>query len=107
MLSLYAEAQKRVSGPKYDVHSTVYGLEVRELDDYVRECFDYVVTSSLNESRYATEESRLRFPKSARFYDEIRTDSRFERVYRVEPVLRKQPGPTITVYRISPRCGAQ
>jgi hypothetical protein len=107
MLSLYAEAQKRVSGPKYDLHSTVYGLEVRELDDYVRECFDYVVTSSLNESRYATEESRARFPKSARFYDEIRTDSRFERVYRVEPVLRKQPGPTITVYRISPRCGAR
>jgi 4-amino-4-deoxy-L-arabinose transferase-like glycosyltransferase len=106
MLALYIEAQKSVAGPKYDLYSTVYGLEVDELDHYVDACFDYIVTSSLNENRYSSEAGRARFPKSARFYGNIKTDARFEQVYRVGPVPWQRGGPTITVYRVASTCHA-
>lgn len=104
MLELYAKAQKRIQGPRYDLYSTVYGLEVQSLDYYVDSCFDYVVTSSLNESRYTSEADRERFPASARFYEKLPTDERFEEVYRVGPVPWRSAGPTITVYRVRSKC---
>ena len=78
-----------------------YGLEVEELDAYVRSCFSYVVVSSFNEKRYATDAARQRHPKSARFYHDIKSDPRFQVVYEVRPVIWRQVGPTITVYRVT------
>jgi 4-amino-4-deoxy-L-arabinose transferase-like glycosyltransferase len=107
MLSLYARAQSRILGPKYDLYSTVYGIEVEELDYYVANCFDYVITSSLNASRYETEDSRRRFPERARFYDGVKSDPRFEVIYRIEPARWRQWGPVITVYRVLSTCRQQ
>jgi 4-amino-4-deoxy-L-arabinose transferase-like glycosyltransferase len=100
MLSLYREAAGRIEGPTYNLYSTMYGLEVEELDYYVAACFDYIVVSSFNEKRYATDPERSLHPKSARFYDDIKTDDRFRRVYAIEPIVWKQIGPAITVYRV-------
>jgi len=100
MLSLYREAADQVPPPTYDLRSTVYGLEVETLDEYVRVCVDYVVISSFNEKRYASEAAISLHPKSARFYRDIKTDPRFQRIYEVGPVMWQQLGPTITVYRV-------
>ena len=100
MLSLYREAAQRIDGPTYDLHSTRYGLEVEELDEYVRSCFSYVVVSSFNEKRYLTEAATQRYPRSARFYRDIKADPRFHVVYAVEPIMWRQVGPTITVYQV-------
>jgi hypothetical protein len=100
MLSMYREAAARIQGPTYDLHSTVYGLEVEDLDYYVRSGFAYVVISSFNEKRYAAESARQQYPKSARFYRDIRTDPRFRLVYTIGPEMWKQVGPTITVYKV-------
>ena len=102
MLSLYREAAASVSGPTYELHSTVYGLEVRDLDHYVRESFDYVVISSFNEKRYASEAERARYPESARFYEQVRRDPRLQAVFSIEPALWRRSGPALTVYAIRP-----
>jgi hypothetical protein len=105
-LALYTEAMRQVEGPTYELHSTVYGLEVEELSYYVQACFDYIITSSTYTQRYTAEADRQRFPKSAQFYDQLRTDPRFEVVYTVEPVPWQNAGPTITVYKVLPGCSS-
>ena len=100
---LYAEAMKRVKGPRYALHSTVYGLGVEDLDYYVEACFDYIIVSSYHSQRYTSESSRKRFPKSAQFYDGLKTDSRFRVVYSAAPIPWMRPGPVITVYKV-PHC---
>jgi hypothetical protein len=102
MLSLYREAGERTEGPTYDLYSTVYGLEVEDLDYYVHSCFAYVVVSSSNEKRYLTDAASRQHPKSARFYRDIKIDPRFQLVYTAAPVMWQQVGPTISIYKI--RC---
>jgi len=107
MLALYREAAERVSGPIYDLRSTVYGLEVDSLDGYVQSCVPYVIVSSFNAKRYESDVAQRLHPKSARFYRDIKTDRRFRVVYEIGPVMWKQLGPTITVYQVSCRSLAE
>jgi 4-amino-4-deoxy-L-arabinose transferase-like glycosyltransferase len=99
---LYAEAMQRAKGPSYALYSTLYGLGVEDLDHYIQACFDYIITSSYNTKRYISDPYRARFPKSARFYDGLKTDSRFRVVYSVAPIAWRRPGPAITVYQVPP-----
>jgi 4-amino-4-deoxy-L-arabinose transferase-like glycosyltransferase len=101
MLELYREAAGRVEGPTYDLHSTMYGLDVRELDYYVHACFDYIVVSSFNEKRYETPAEARNHPASARFYAGIRSDPRFRLVYSIDPIVWRQLGPSIDVYEVA------
>jgi hypothetical protein len=101
--ALYAEAMQRAKGPSYALYSTVYGLGVEDLDHYIQACFDYIITSSYNTKRYISDPYRARFPKSARFYSGLNTDSRFNVVYSIAPIPWKRPGPAITVYKV-PAC---
>jgi 4-amino-4-deoxy-L-arabinose transferase-like glycosyltransferase len=103
-LRFYARAMEGMEGPKYDLHSTVWGLGVEELDYYVDACFDYVVTSSGIAKRFERDRLGGRFPVSQRFYRGIDADPRFEHVYSAEPVRWKVQGPTINIYRVEP-CG--
>jgi 4-amino-4-deoxy-L-arabinose transferase-like glycosyltransferase len=99
-LALYSEAMSQVDGPMYKLHSTVHGLVVENLDYYVRNCFDYIVTSSYISESYAEEITRVRFPKSAQFYEQLRNDPRVHVVYSVGAVPWKRGGPLITVYKV-------
>jgi hypothetical protein len=105
-LALYDEAMAQLEGPKYELYSTVWGLEVEDLTYYVRTCFDYIITSSYNTQRYDRGPHRERFPKSAQFYEQLPTDPRFRVVYSVAPIPWQSRGPTITVYQVLPRCEA-
>jgi Dolichyl-phosphate-mannose-protein mannosyltransferase len=103
-LALYAKAMYQVKGPTYRLHSTVWGLEVEELDYYVQTCFDYIITSSFNSERFVGEIYQKRFPKSARFYEQLKTDPRFTVVYSIVPIPWKRNGPVITIYKVPPSC---
>jgi hypothetical protein len=105
-LALYAEAMAQMQGPKYELHSTVWGLKVDDLTYYVQTCFDYIITSSENAERYTHGRGRQRFPKSAQFYEQLPTDPRFRVLYSVAPVSWQSRGPTITVYKVLPPCEA-
>jgi hypothetical protein len=105
MLSLYREAAESMSGPVYELHSTVYGLEVEDVDYYVRESFDYIVISSFNEKRFDSPEERARYPKSARFYAQVRNDPRLRVVFSIEPALWKRSGPVLTIYAVDSASG--
>jgi hypothetical protein len=99
-LSLYADAMARVAGPKYELHSTVWGLEVEDLSHYPQACFDYVVTSSDITRRYEAPAAAEAFPESAEFYRQLPADPRYEVVYAAEPAAWKIQGPAITVYKV-------
>jgi hypothetical protein len=103
-LMLYAEAMDRLEGPTYTLYSTVWGAAVEDLSYYIQDCFDYIITSSYNSNRYVREIDRNRFPKSARFYEQLQNDSRFRVIYSIEPVPWKSGGPTITVYKVPHAC---
>ena len=104
-LALYAEAMSQVSGPKYELHSTVYGLAVKDLSYYPQQCFDYIITSSQVTNDFVAPSRVEKYPISARFYSQLPTDPRFNVVYSAEPVPWKIQGPAITVYEVSPHCG--
>ncbi len=103
-LSLYAKAMARIKGPKYDLHSTVWGLAVEPLSHYVDTCFDYVITSSMNVKRYQSAHAQKRFPKATQFYTQLPTHPHFEAVYEMTPKAWHRSGPTIVVYRVHHTC---
>ena len=104
-LELYAEAMSKVEGPKYDLHSTVYGLDVKDLSYYPQECFDYIITSSQVTNDFVAPSRAAKYPTSAKFYRQLPTDPRFTAIYSVEPVPWEIQGPAITVYEVSSNCG--
>jgi hypothetical protein len=104
-LALYAEAMSKVSGPKYDLHSTVYGLDVKDLSYYPQECFDYIITSSQVSNDFVAPSRVQKYPTSARFYRQLPTDPRFSAIYSVKPVPWAIQGPAITVYEVLSNCG--
>lgn len=104
-LALYEEAQRRIPGPRYELHSTVHGLAVESPDYYVENCFDYVVTSSIVTNRYLPGGVQSeQHPQSARFYDQLPRDRRYEEVHREVAVPWHSSGPTITVYKVRHPC---
>ena len=106
-LRLYREATEGTEGPRYEIHSTEYGLALKAPSHYVASCFDYVVTSSSISHRFAPgSPHRERFPEAAHFYDQLDVDPRFQQVYQAAPEAWNSSGPVITVYRIAHDCGA-
>jgi 4-amino-4-deoxy-L-arabinose transferase-like glycosyltransferase len=103
-LSLYTQAMQQVDGPTYELHSTVFGLQLQDLDYYVQACFDYVITSSIITKRFERKVNQERFPKIVRFYKQLQTDDRFRVVYEVAPVRWQSSGPTLTVYEVHSVC---
>jgi hypothetical protein len=103
-LELYAKAMKRLEGPKYDLHSTVWGLQVQDLTYYPQACFDYVVTSSAIAKRFEPNADDTYFPKSVRFYSQLLVDPQFTAVYSVAPEPWQVQGPEIIVYEVLSNC---
>jgi hypothetical protein len=104
-LELYAKAMSQIDGPKYDLHSTIWGLGVEELSYYYDHCFDYIVTSSVNARRYVGEAAERKYPVSARFYGGLAADPRFEAVFSSTSKDWEIQGPTIEVYEVLHTCG--
>jgi hypothetical protein len=103
-MSLYAKAMAAKDGPKYDLHSTVWGLEVRELSRYPEECFDFIVTSSGIANRFRVPDIAERYPESVVFYRELPSHPGFTQVYSVQPIPWKIQGPAIDVYEVQSAC---
>lgn len=105
-LSIYEEAMNAASGPRYELVSTVHGLEVEDIDYYAAGCFDYVVTSSIVAGRFRDGgRAASMFPKSAAFYASLESDARAKLVHEDRAVRWKSSGPTIRVYQVANGCG--
>jgi hypothetical protein len=105
-LSVYEEAMVAVEGPKYELVSTVHGLEVRDINYYVDECFDYIVTSAMIAGRFRPGAPAHRmFPDSARFYSSLEADPRVRLVHEEVAAAWAKSGPTIRIFKVESRCG--
>lgn len=104
-LDLYRRAQASHSGPRYDLHSTMYGLDIRDLDYYVAACFDYAVVSSDVTDRFVAGPHRQQWPAAAAFYDGLASHPAYHELYRISGEPWRAPGPSITVYAIDSACG--
>ena len=78
-LKLYAEAMNGLNGPRYDLHSTKWGLIFNDPTYYKRGCFDYLITSSVISDRYLDGTRRQRFPSIAQFYANIKNEFAFSK----------------------------
>jgi len=104
-LSVYQEALEKAQGPKYELVSTVHGLNVRDVSYYVDHCFDYIVTSSMVAGRYRPRAPGHRlFPESAKFYAAFVTDPRIRLVHEEAAIRWRKSGPTIKIYEVANRC---
>lgn len=104
-LSIYEQAMNTAQGPKYELVSTVHGLQVKDISYYVDNCFSYVVTSSMVAGRFRTGGlAKELFPDSARFYASLDSDPRVRLVHQESAVPWGQSGPTIRIYRVANRC---
>lgn len=104
-LSVYEEAMVSTSGPKYQLVSTVHGLKVQDVTYYVKNCFDYIVTSSMIAGRFRPgSPARELFPESARFYDSLASDPRVVLIHVETPEPWGKSGPSVHVYRVKNEC---
>lgn len=105
-LSLYQKVMKEATGTTYKLHSTVFGIQVEDVQYYVQNCFDYVITSSYVTRRFDDPLRRARFPESAKFYEQLESDPRFRPVFETKPVRWQSSGPAIKVYEVSSACNS-
>lgn len=106
-LSVYEEAMNSAQGPKYRIVSTVHGLQVKDLDFYVSNCFDYVITSSMIAGRFGAGGLATRlFPDSARFYESLDKDSRSHLLHEESAIHWRKSGPTIRIFKLKNSCRA-
>lgn len=106
MLRLFEEGMARREGPRYALHSTRWGRDVKSIDLYASECFDYLILSSDIKDRYDMPSVRARFPDSVNFYDGVADHRRTSLVYSTEAVDRLFRGPNIWIYSLNkdPHC---
>jgi 4-amino-4-deoxy-L-arabinose transferase-like glycosyltransferase len=105
-LAIYARAMEHKTGPTYELHSTVWGLEVHDLNYYIHNCYDYLITSSFVSELYTDSPCPQSFQKTFSFYDQLKTDPRVHLLYSLEPVSWISSGPTLKVYEIMSSCNA-
>jgi hypothetical protein len=104
-LSIYEEAMITAAGPKYQLVSTVHGLQVQDVQYYLDECFDYIVTSSMVAGRFQPGVRGAEyFPDSAKFYASLDSDPRVRLVHEEKAASWKKSGPTIRVYLLDSAC---
>lgn len=104
-LSVYEEAMNSAEGPKYAIVSTVHGLEVKDIDYYAKDCFQYIVTSSMIAGRYRPGGPAYElFSDSVKFYASLDTDPRVRLVHEETAVRWRKSGPTIRIYRLDNAC---
>lgn len=83
----------------YDITSTMFGLEVRTIDEYLREGFEYLVISNGTKTDRTSAYAREHYPQVAAFYSSLDTDRRVSLVTTVAPTPDTR-GETYLVYRL-------
>ena len=83
----------------YDITSTMFGIEVATVDDYLREGYEYFVISDTTRESRTGAYAREHYPRVAAFYGSLRTDPRVELVARIAPTPRNR-GDIHLIYRL-------
>lgn len=81
----------------YDLTTTERGFKVADLDYYINNGYQYVITSSNSTWRFELPEWKNEFPKSSAFYERVKTDCSLIKSF--EPSTYRM-GPIINIYSI-------
>jgi hypothetical protein len=83
----------------YDITSTMFGIEVATVDDYLREGYEYFVISDTTRESRTGAYAREHYPRIAAFYASLATDPRVELLTRIGPTSRNR-GDAYLIYRL-------
>ena len=98
-LVYYELLLKTVPEKAYDITSTMFGLQVKTIDYYIANGYEYLIISeSMKESRTG-EYARKNLPHVAEFYLSLDTDNRVQFVHVVAPTATNR-GDTFLIYRL-------
>lgn len=104
-LVYYELLLKTVPETAYDITSTMYGMEVASVDDYLREGYQYFVISDAMRASRTGGYARIHYPALAAFYGSLDTDRRLTRIARIAPTPRNR-GDVYLIYRLRRTDGA-
>lgn len=99
-LLYYELLLKSVPEVSYDITSTKFGLELRTVDDYVRDGYQYFVISQNMKSTRSTEFFASRHPRASAFYKSLDQDRRLRLIRVISPSPRNQ-GDTYLIYKVT------
>jgi hypothetical protein len=84
----------------YDITSTMYGLELKSIDEYINKGYQYFVISKDMKEKRINEYSSIHFSKTAEFYKALDIDRRISLIKSIGPTIING-GDTFLVYRVS------
>jgi hypothetical protein len=98
-LIYYELLLKTVPELSYDITSTQFGLQVKPLEYYVANNFDYIILSEGMREARTNPFFEKRNPQIAEFYESSRASSKLELVKTIAPTKYNQ-GSTFYIYRV-------
>ncbi|MEO0249301.1 MAG: glycosyltransferase family 39 protein [candidate division WOR-3 bacterium] len=99
-LLYYELLLQSVPEKSYDITSTKFGLELRPIDEYVREGYRYFVISQNMKTSRTTEFFAARHPEASAFYRSLDHDRRLRLIWVIGPTPRNQ-GDAYLIYKVS------
>ena len=104
-LVYYELLLKTVPPTSYDISSTMFGMEIATIDQYLREGYQYLVISDTMRTSRTGEYAGKHYPLLAAFYGSLDTDPRLEQIARIAPTPRNR-GDIYLIYRLRRTSGA-
>jgi 4-amino-4-deoxy-L-arabinose transferase-like glycosyltransferase len=84
----------------YDITSTMYGLELKSIDEYINKGYQYFIISKDMKENRINEYSSIHFSKTAEFYKALDIDKRIALIKSIGPTMTNR-GDTFFVYKVS------
>jgi 4-amino-4-deoxy-L-arabinose transferase-like glycosyltransferase len=100
-LIYYELLMKTVSEDSYDITSTNNGLEVKDIDYYISNKFQYMIIVKSIKDRSLNESFRQKYPSVAEFYKSIDAHQRLELIKKIGPTSKNR-GHTYLIYKLIP-----
>lgn len=84
----------------YDITSTKFGLEVKSIDYYMSQLYQYFIITKSVKDRARSELIRRTHPEVSQFYSSLDTDTRIELIKTIGPTNTNR-GHTYHIYKLS------
>ena len=98
-LVYYELLLRTVPEKSYDITSTMFGLEVKTIDHYMAEGYQYFIISRERKESRAGNYAKENMPDVARFYTSLDVDKRVHLIQVIAPTL-KNSGDTFFIYML-------
>jgi len=98
-LRYYELLLKTIPEESYDITFTGFGMEVKSLDHYISDQFQYLVISKGIKERAKKQSLKERHPEIAQFYNSLDVDNRIRLIKTIGPT-DTNTGPTYYIYKL-------